>query len=94
MDLTTLVLGLAALACPIGMGLMIWMMSKNMRGQHSDSTTGDQLPTNPDKRLAALRKQRQALEAEIAEASRLAELEGQRDAVRNGQVAVPDDHAR
>jgi hypothetical protein len=32
---------LAVLACPIGMGLMMWFMSKGMRGGKSDKDMND-----------------------------------------------------
>lgn len=70
---------LAVLACPIGMGLMMWMMNKNMSGQSGHSMSNVQSPTNAAKRLIELQEQRQILEAEIAEASRIAELEAQRE---------------
>ena len=82
---------LVVLACPIGMGLMMWLMNKNMSGQKSHLMSNDQLPTNTAKRLAELQEQRQILEAEIAEASRIAELEAQREALRTEKLALPDD---
>ena len=67
-----------ALACPIGMGLAIWMMSKQMGGQQGHSMPGDHAQASSVERLAAFRAQQQALEAEIAEVARLAELEAKR----------------
>ena len=69
---------IAALACPIGMGLMMWWMMKNMNGEQSHSTTSHQAPAD---RVAALHAQRESLEIEIAEAARLAELEAKRQAL-------------
>lgn len=71
----------AALACPVGMGLMVWWMSKNMGGEHGHSMPANPSSTHSAERLAALRAQRQQLEAEIAEVSRLAELEAKREAL-------------
>lgn len=85
MDLSSLLFFTVVLACPIGMGVMMWMMRKKP-GDHA--MTGDQMPANPDERLVALRTQRQALEAEIAETSRVAELEAQRDALSNAQASI------
>jgi hypothetical protein len=52
----TLLLGLAALACPVGMGLMMWMM---MRGQRT--TSGD---TSGEQQVAQLRAEIDELKAE------------------------------
>ena len=87
MEPTTLLLLVGALACPIGMGVMMWMMNKQMGGQSSQSMPGGQTSTNATERLAALRAQRQALEAEIVEVARLAELEAKRDAL-TGNVSA------
>ena len=76
-----ILLVVAALACPIGMGVMVWWISKNMGGGQVHSAPGNLRPVNSAERLDALRAQRQQLEAEIAEVSRLAELEARRDAL-------------
>ena len=80
MDPSTLLLLVGVLACPIGMGLMMWLMNKNMSDQHA--MPGQQTSANAAERLAALRAQRLALEAEIAEAAKIAELEAKREALR------------
>lgn len=89
MEPSTILLFVAALACPIGMGLMMWMMSKQMGGQSGQPMSGHHPSTDSNERLAALRAQQQALEAEIIEATRLAELEAQREALLNGKTAPP-----
>jgi hypothetical protein len=57
---------LFALACPIGMGLMVWFMMRMQRGQHEGamSTPKDAVP--PEERLARLEAEKQALERQIA----------------------------
>lgn len=78
MELSTLLFFAGSLACPIIMGTMMWLMVKNMGSQtrSGDSTARS---ANPKERLAMLRAQQQALEAEIAEVTRLVELEAQRE---------------
>jgi len=68
MELSTILLGLAVLACPITMGVMMWMMNKNMNGQHGHP----QAHKTGAHRLATLLEQRRHLEQEIAEAERMA----------------------
>lgn len=87
MEPATLLLLAGVLACPIMMGVMMWLMSKNMGGQSSQSMAGHPTPASSQERLAALRAQQQALEAEIAEVTRLAELEAQREALINSKAS-------
>ncbi|MEC4018501.1 hypothetical protein [Streptomyces sp. H27-D2] len=55
---------LPLLACPIGMGLMMWFM---MRSKHSDTTQPPQIAptTEQEQELIRLRKEVEALRAEI-----------------------------
>lgn len=86
MELSTFLFLAGSLACPIVMGAMIWLMSKNMRGQSGPSP---HVPANSKERLAVLRAQQQVLEAEIAEVTRLVELEAQREALLSGKIVSP-----
>ena len=70
MELSTILLIVAALACPIAMGLMMWMMNKNMGSDSHQSMSG----TDGD-RLNVLREQRRMLDQEIAEMQKITELE-------------------
>ena len=76
MNPSTLLLLIGVLACPIGMGVMMWLMNKNMSSQSAMSEHQSAV-----ERLAALRAQRQTLEAEIAEVAKIAELEAKREAL-------------
>lgn len=82
-----LLLPLAMLACPIVMGLTMWWMMKGMNKEQ-----GHPAPTHqtPAEKLAALRAQRQTLEAEIAETARIAELEVKRAELRK-QLTSPQE---
>jgi uncharacterized protein YaiL (DUF2058 family) len=67
---------LVALACPIGMGLMMLLMGRGMmgvgRGEKHDAPTNmpDAMPADPEKRMALLQAQRQLLDAQIAAAEK------------------------
>ena len=76
MELSTILIIGAALACPIAMGLMMWMMNKNMGGDSHQSMSG----TDAD-RLNALRKQRHTLDQEITEVQKIIELEEKKKAL-------------
>ena len=89
MEFETLLYFGALLACPIGMGAMMWMMGKNMGGHHDQAASDPQKTAQSTaERLATLRTQRQALEAEIVEVTQLAELEARREALRQEKTPV------
>jgi len=70
----TALLPLAFLACPVGMGLMMWFMAKGMKG---DQSRQPQAPIPGE--VAELRAEQERLAAEVAR------LEAQRDAEPAGR---------
>lgn len=58
---------LFTLACPVGMGLMMWLMAKDMNMQPSHAKTSDQPEADSGDRLTVLYQERELLETEIAE---------------------------
>lgn len=75
-DMGNLPLIIVALACPIGMGLMMLLMGRGMmgmgRGDKHDAATNmpDSMLADPEKRMALLQAQRQLLDAQIAGAEK------------------------
>lgn len=67
---------LVALACPIGMGLMMLLMGRGMMGmsrrdKHDASQDSPEpMSADPEKRMALLQAQRQLLDAQIAAAEK------------------------
>lgn len=88
MDPSTLLILVAVLACPIGMGVMMYMMNKNQGGQQGHSMTGH---TSEADRLKTLREQRRMLEQEIAEAEKIAVLEAKKESLARAGGAPSDD---
>ena len=84
MDVNTILLVLAAVGCPVIMGIMMWWMMRDGSRQGQAPTSEQSLPVNAAERLAMLRQQRQTLEAEIAEVTGIAELEAKREQLLSG----------
>ncbi len=82
MEFAKLLPFIAVLACPIGMGLMMWMMMRNT-GAQSRANQG----SGADK-LTTLRQQRQQLEQEIAETEKITALEAEKAALTSRMAPV------
>jgi hypothetical protein len=81
MELSTLLLALAILACPICMGVMMWIMNRNMGSQQNHSMSDHTAHMLETDRLKCLREQQQQFEQEIAEIERIAVLEAKKQAL-------------
>lgn len=81
MEIGVLAVLIMGIACPLMMGGMMWMMVKDRRSAKPET------PLNAADRLAALQKQRQQLETEIAELKQIVQLEAQQQALDSGSVA-------
>ena len=91
MEPATILLFLAVLACPIAMGYMSWKMNRKMGSKRGPSHGSEMPAADRDQRLAALRSQRKAVEAEIAELTSVLELERRRKELNEaGTVAIDE----
>lgn len=59
----SLLLGIAVLACPVGMGLMMWMMSRGRR-KTADDTGGHQQVAQLRAEIDQLKAEREAQRAD------------------------------
>jgi hypothetical protein len=95
---------LPLLACPLGMGLMMWMMMGMNKRQDMGSTAAENAPgggatggANPDDRLAQLRAQLGEVQAQQATiAAKIAELSAEDRSAEPGEAArtAPSEPAR
>ena len=92
MDVNSLFLLMVGLACPIGMGLMMWLMHKYMsHSQAPSSPESNQKGIGAAKRLAELHEQRQILDAEIAALSQGIEQDEQPPStIHSEPTSVPE----
>jgi hypothetical protein len=75
----SILLGLAVLACPLGMGLMMWFMARGARGSGERTERGEEEPSVDD-----LRAQQRRLESEIDRLERSRKGEARPIAQRRG----------
>jgi len=78
----TILIAIAALACPVSMGVMMYMM--NRKGGQMGDMTGN--TANPPDRLAALQAQREGMNKEIAELEKIKALEARRQALEQSKA--------
>jgi len=91
MDLNTILLVAAALACPVCMGVMMWMMNKNMGSQPTHSLLTDlQTHASATERLAALYEQHDAAELEMNENSQRVKLEDEHEILFAESLPISD----
>lgn len=83
MDPTTLLILVAVLACPIAMGGMLWMMNKNMAQRDEMGKAPRPARATREARLAELRQQQGAIEAQIAD------LKARPEAPASGAMTTP-----
>lgn len=88
MDVNTILLVLAAVACPVAMGIMMWWMMRDSSRQGQALTSEQPSPVNAAERLVAFQQQRLALEAEIAAVTCIAELEAEREQLMSNQPSA------
>ena len=93
MEPATILLFLAVLACPIAMGYMMLKMNRNMGSKHGPSHGSEMPAADRDQRLAALRSQREAVEAEITELTSVLRLEGRRKELKEAGTPAIDEQA-
>jgi hypothetical protein len=91
MDLNAVFLLIMGFACPIGMGVMMWLMNKNMSHQPEHLSSDKQKRISAADHLSALHQQRQLLETEIAELNQLVELEARHEARLTNPSPAPED---
>lgn len=60
----TALVAIAVVACPVGMGLCMWMMARGMRGQQKEESAG------PQASVADLRREQDQIAARIEELER------------------------
>ena len=83
MDPSTLLIVVAVLACPIAMGGMLWMMNKNMTQRDEMGKAPRPGRAAKEVRLAELRQQQEAIEAQIAD------LKARPEAPASGVMSSP-----
>ena len=66
--MAALPLAVVALACPIGMGLVMWFMMRSMREHRGGSGHPAQAAASPEERLAQLEAEKRAVERAIQSA--------------------------